>query len=70
MFLSPVADLSPFEVRSAQELWMTSSNKEVLAITALDGQAVGSGKPGPVFRKMYRLYQEYKATVMRNERGE
>jgi len=60
-----VREISEFEVRSAQELWLTSSNKEVLAITVLDGQPVASGKPGPVFRKMYRLYQEYKANVMR-----
>ena len=31
----------------------------------LDGRPVGTGKPGPVFRRMYRLYQEFKQTVMR-----
>jgi D-alanine transaminase len=62
-----VREISEFEVRNAQELWMTSSNKEVLAITALDGHPVGTGKPGPVFRKMYRLYQEYKNDVMRGK---
>ena len=40
------------EVRSADELWLTSSTKEVLAVTRLDGKAVGSGKPGPVFKRM------------------
>ncbi|MDD5329865.1 MAG: D-amino acid aminotransferase [Sulfuricella sp.] len=53
------------EVRTAQELWLTSSAREVQAITALDGQPVGDGKPGPLFRRMYRLYQDYKTTVMR-----
>jgi D-alanine transaminase len=37
----------------------------VLAVTTLDGKAIGSGKPGPVFRRMHRLYQEFKRTVMR-----
>lgn len=60
-----VREISEFEVRSAQELWMTSSTKEVLPITTLDGKAVGSGKPGPVFHRMYALYQEYKSKVMR-----
>lgn len=53
------------ELRSADEVWMTSSTREVLAITQLDGKPVGSGSPGPVFRRMHELYQEYKATVMR-----
>jgi D-alanine transaminase len=44
---------------------MTSSAREVLAIIHLDGSPVGDGRPGPVFRQMYRLYQDYKNTVMR-----
>ena len=53
------------ETRAADEIWVTSSSKEVLAIVKLDGRPVGKGKPGPVFRRMYRLYQEFKQTVMR-----
>jgi D-alanine transaminase len=53
------------EVRSAQEIWLTSSTKEVLAITRLDGAPVGKGTPGPMFAKMYALYQDYKNQVMR-----
>jgi D-alanine transaminase len=48
------------ELRSADEIWLSSSTKEVLAVTKLDGKPVGSGKPGPVFRRMHALYQEYK----------
>jgi D-alanine transaminase len=53
------------EVRSADELWVTSSSKEVLAVTALDGKPVGNGKPGPMFRTVYQAFQEFKRTVMR-----
>jgi D-alanine transaminase len=53
------------ELRGADEAWLTSSTKEVLAIVRLDGKAVGGGVPGPVFRRMYALYQEYKERVMR-----
>jgi D-alanine transaminase len=53
------------EVRSADELWVTSSSKEVLAIVSLDGARVGDGRPGPVFARMYQLYQEFKQKVMR-----
>ncbi|HVS27291.1 MAG TPA: D-amino acid aminotransferase [Burkholderiales bacterium] len=57
--------VSENEVRSAQELWMTSSTREVLAITTLDGKPVGDGKPGEHFWRMHGLYQRYKETVMR-----
>jgi D-alanine transaminase len=41
-----VREIPEAEVRSADELWLTSSTKEVLAITTLDGMPVGSGRPG------------------------
>jgi D-alanine transaminase len=53
------------ELRAASEIWLTSSTKEVLAVVELDRQPVGNGIPGPVYRRMYGLYQEYKRTVMR-----
>ncbi len=62
-----VRDISEAEVRSADEIWMTSSTKEVLPITRLDGRAVGDGRPGPVAAKMHGWYQTFKATVMRGE---
>jgi D-alanine transaminase len=60
-----VRDVSEDEARAADELWMTSSTKEVLPITLLDGRAIGTGQPGPAFRNMYAWYQEFKQTVMR-----
>jgi D-alanine transaminase len=53
------------EVFNADELLLTSSTKEVLAITQLDGKAVGSGKPGAMFAKLHQLYQNFKRDVMR-----
>lgn len=61
-----VREVLEAEVRSADELWMTSSTKEVLPITTLDGRPVGDGKPGPMGRQMYARYQDFKNTVMRN----
>ncbi|THF62110.1 D-amino acid aminotransferase [Pseudothauera rhizosphaerae] len=61
-----VREILEDEVRSADEIWMTSSTKEVLAITTLDGRPVGSGRPGPVGRQMYAWYQDFKNTVMRS----
>lgn len=61
-------DIGKFDearIRQADELWLTSSTKEVLAITQLDGQPVGNGTPGTLFWRMHALYQDYKARVMR-----
>jgi len=58
------------EVRSADEVWVTSSSKEVFPIVTLDGRQIGNGKPGPVFRRMYQLYQEFKHKVMRSGKRE
>jgi D-alanine transaminase len=58
-------EVSEAQVRAADEVWVTSSSKEVLAIVELDGKRIGDGRPGPVFRRMYQLYQEFKQKVMR-----
>jgi D-alanine transaminase len=58
-------DITEAEVRGADEVWVTSSSKEVLAIVTLDGKPVADGKPGPVFRRAHALYQEFKQKVMR-----
>ena len=61
-----VRDIGEAEARAADELWMTSSTKEVLPITTLDGQPVGTGRPGALARRMHALYQDFKNTVMRH----
>ncbi len=58
----------PFEMRpvpraealAADEMWLTSSTKEVLAVTLVDGKPFGSGVPGPMFRRMHALFQAHK----------
>ena len=60
--IGPVAEAT---VRAADEIWLTSSTREVVPITVLDGAPVGNGQPGPLFKRMDELYQAYKATVMR-----
>lgn len=52
--------ISREEVFSADELLLSSATKEVLPITLLDGQPIGSGKPGPVYAKLHAAYQRAK----------
>ena len=62
-----VREIQENELRAADEVWMTSSTKEVLAITTLDGAPVGNGKPGPLGERMWQWYQDFKNTVMRKD---
>jgi D-alanine transaminase len=54
------------DVRSADELLLSSATKEVLPVTRLDGEAVGHGalrgKPGPVYARLHEAYQQAKST--------
>jgi len=47
----------------ADEIWLTSSTREVMPVTRLDGRAVAGGRPGPLWQRMNALYQAYKARV-------
>ena len=60
-----VRDITENEVRNADELWLTSSTREVLPIVLLDGKPIGNGAPGLLFARMYEWYQEFKTRVMR-----
>jgi D-alanine transaminase len=53
------------EAMASDELWLSSSTKEVLAIVSVDGQAFGSGTPGPLFRRMYAAFQAHKPPASR-----
>ncbi len=60
-----VREITESEVRAADEVLMTSSTREVLPVTRLDGRAVSDGRPGPVFLRLYASYQRFKSEVMR-----
>ncbi len=53
----PVSEAHLF---SAEEVWLTSSTKEILPITRINDKPVGRGKPGPVYARLYALYKDYK----------
>jgi len=59
--------ISEAEVRSADEVMLSSATKEVLPVTQLDGEPVGHGalrgKPGPVYARLHEAYQRAKATM-------
>jgi len=52
--------LSQAALLDADEIWITSSMREILPVTRLNDRAVGNGKPGPLHARLYALYQDYK----------
>jgi D-alanine transaminase len=48
------------EALAADEMWLSSSTKEVLAVTTLDGAPFGGGRPGPLFRQVHAIFQRKK----------
>ena len=53
-------NISERELRQADEIWITSSTREIVPVLKLDGQPVGNGQPGPIWQKMIDIYQNYK----------
>lgn len=51
------------ELLAADEIWLSSSTREVLAVTQLDGAPVGDGRPGPAWRRVWDAYQAFKADL-------
>jgi D-alanine transaminase len=56
-----VRPISRDEALTADEMWLSSSTKEVLAVTTVDGKSFAGGSPGPLFRKMRELFQASKS---------
>jgi D-alanine transaminase len=57
------ASISVADLEQADEIWLTSSTREVGAVVRLNGRPVGDGRPGPLFHRMYGLYQACKARL-------
>ena len=58
-----VRDVLESEVKSADELMLSASLRELLAITQLDGKPIGNGVPGPVFKRLHELFTAYKVNL-------
>jgi D-alanine transaminase len=65
----PVRETAPTvrELLAADEVLITSSTREIIAVTRIGDHRIGSGRPGPVFQALYTAFQSFKDAVRRQE---
>jgi len=56
-------DVTASELAETDEIWLTSSTREVMPVTGLNGAPIVDGLPGPLWRRIDALYGGYKARV-------
>jgi D-alanine transaminase len=54
-----VDGITEVELRCADEVWLTAATRGVVAVTSIDGNPVGDGKPGALWRRMHELVEAY-----------
>ncbi len=60
------AGITEQALEQAEEIWVTSSTREISPVTHLNDKSVGDGQPGPLWQRMIRLYQDYKQDLRRD----
>ena len=62
--------LTRHDLYNADEAFLTSTLKEVLAVTVIDGRTIGTGRPGPITRALRRAFQELVRKELRLTRSQ
>lgn len=53
-------DIPVGDIKTADEVWITSSSKEIGAVIEVDGEIIGDGKPGAMWQRAQQAYNQYK----------
>ena len=59
-------DIREAELYEADEIWMTSSTREIAPVIRLNAEAVGTGKAGEMWKRVMDLYQQCKQALRQN----
>lgn len=59
--------VSEQDLTTADEIWLTSSTREIRPVVQLNGKPVANGQSGPIWDKMITIYQAYKARLRQGE---
>lgn len=61
------ADITEQQLFNAEEIWLTSSTREISPVIQLNERVISAGKPGPLWRRMINLYQDHKMAIRKGE---
>lgn len=61
--------ITPEMLFSADEVWVTGSSKEICPIVQVNNQPVGNGQVGPLWQKMWVLYQAKKQALIEENKA-
>ena len=62
-------NISYEELHNADEIWISSSTKEIMPIVELDKKSISNGQAGPVWQKIIKLYKQYISNVVENTKA-
>ena len=52
-------DLTKYDLYTADEMFLTGTAAEIIAVTRIDGRSIGWGKPGPVTQQLNRAFRQF-----------
>jgi branched-chain amino acid aminotransferase len=55
------------DLKDTEELFITSSIRQMLAVTHVDGNPIGGAVPGPIYRRLLRRFHEVVGEWMRRD---
>jgi len=62
-------NISETDLLNAQEVWVTSSTKEIAPVTKLNDKVIADGKPGAHWHKMMQAYQSLPDRIMQRQKS-
>lgn len=62
-----IRDIDRKEIASAEEIFITASNKEVVPVVQVNERTIGNGKPGPQTQKLMQMFRDYTTAFSRGE---
>mgnify|MGYP000253533875 CR=1 FL=1 len=61
------SDVKMEQLAAADEVWISSSSREISAVTQIDDKIVGNGNIGKLTIQMHQIFQSFKQSLIQND---